>query len=82
MAKRCAKPNGTLLQVKLMFAKYRFWVINVQAELSAARDDVGRRQAVFDKRRPEMEEMRPKLMATAQLLTQSASKLMKVVAGV
>ena len=65
----------------LLFAKYRSLVIDVHAELSAVRQDVGQRQAVFDKRFLEMKDMRPKLLASAQLLTQGASKLMRVVAG-
>jgi len=66
----------------LTFTQYRSWVIDVHAELSAAHQDVGQRKAVFDKRLPEMKEMRLKLLASARLLTQSASKLMRVVAGV
>ena len=66
----------------LEFSKYRSWVVNVHADLYAAQQDAVRRRLVFDKRFPEMKEMRPRLLASAQLLTQSASKLMKVVTGV
>lgn len=66
----------------LEFSKYQSWVVNVHADLYAAQQDAVRRRLVFDKRFPEMKEMRPRLLASAQLLTQSASKLMKVVTGV
>ncbi|HEY6898381.1 MAG TPA: hypothetical protein VI279_14065 [Rhodocyclaceae bacterium] len=66
----------------LMFAQYRSWVIDVQAQLSTAGNDPGKRQAVFDIRFPEMKELHPKLLAAAQLLTASASRLMRVVADV
>ncbi len=66
----------------LMFSEYRSWVIDIQAQLSTAGNDLGRRQTVFNDRLPEMKDLRPKLIASAQLLTASASRLMKVVAGV
>jgi hypothetical protein len=66
----------------LVFAQYRSWVIDVQAQLSSAGRDLIQRQKVFDARFPEMKQMRPKLLASAQLLTASASKLMKAIAGV
>lgn len=50
----------------LMFAKYRSWVIDVQAQLSSAGNDPGRRQVVFDARFPEMRELHPKLLASVQ----------------
>lgn len=65
-----------------MLAQYRSWVIDVQAQLSSAGNDASRRQAVFDVRLPEMRNLQPKLLSSAQSLTVSASKLMKVVAGV
>jgi hypothetical protein len=66
----------------LEFSKYRSWVVNVHADLLAAQQDAVHRRLVFNKRLPEMKEMRPKVLASAQLLTQSASKLMREVTGV
>ena len=66
----------------LMFAKYRSWVIDVQAQLSSAGNDPSRCQTVFNARLPEMKERLPRLLASAQLLTASASRLMKAIAGV
>ena len=65
-----------------MFSQYRSWVIEVHAELSRWGQDVAKRQAVFDAQLPKMKEMRPKLLQSVGALTNSASKLMKVVAGV
>lgn len=66
----------------LMYSQYRSWAIDVQAQLSSAGNDPGKRQAVFNVRLPETKEWHPKLLAASQLVTNSASKLMKVVAGV
>lgn len=66
----------------LALAQYRSWIVDVQAELSSAGQAPEQRQAVFNARFPQMREMRPKLLLNAKALTLSASKVMKVVAGV
>lgn len=66
----------------LMFGQYWSWIIDVQSKLGSAGQDANKRQAVFDARLSEMRDLRPKLLESARLLTVSASKLMKIVAGV
>ena len=50
----------------LIYAQYRSWVIDVQAELSAVGQDAGKRQAIFNVRLPQYREMRPKLLQSAR----------------
>lgn len=63
-------------------SQYRSWVIDVQVRLSSAGDDLEKRQAAFVAALIDMKEWRTKLLTSAQLLTNSASKLMKVIVGV
>lgn len=64
------------------YAEYRSWVIDVQVQLAAVGNDPVQRQAVFNTRFPEMKGWHSRLLASALLLTNSASKLMRVVAGI
>lgn len=61
--------------------KYRSLVLDVQAKLLSASNDTSKYQAAFNVMLPEMKDLRAKLLASAQLLTASASTLMKVVAS-